>query len=219
MFRERRNNSLAGVLLLLGALLTAFGAARPWAQITINALNLKALKLDLSAVPQLSADAGNLQAAVFGAAALMGVSALLLIGTRARGLSVIWRVAGLLGVLGPALLTYYLWAVALGDPAKVLDDPSASTLDKTLGIAELLLSHAGLITISPGQGLYAMTAGAVVALIGCFMPGSRGREQVALATPEPAMQQVPAAPAGWYPVNDGQRYWDGRGWTDHFNPT
>lgn len=199
MFRERRNNSLAGALLLLGGLLTVFGAARPWAEITITALNVKVLKLDLSAVPQLSADAGNLQALVFGAAALMGVSALLLIGTRAQGLSVIWRAAGLLGLLGPALLTYYLWAVALGDPAKVLDDPSASTLDKTLGIAELLLSHAGLITISAGQGLYAMTLGAAVALIGCLMPGTRGREQVALATPGPAMQQVPSGSGGMVP--------------------
>jgi hypothetical protein len=187
MFRERRNSSLAGALLLLGALLTTFGAARPWAEITITALNVKGLRLDLSAVPQLSSDAGNLQALVFGATALMGVSALLLIAMRVRGLGVICRLGGLLGLLGPALLTYYLWTVALGDPAKVLDVPSASTLDKAVGIAESLLSHAGLLTVSPGQGLYALTLGVAIGLIGCFMPGTRGQEHVGLAASGPAM--------------------------------
>ena len=27
-----------------------------------------------------------------------------------------------------------------------------------------------------------------------------------------------ATPAGWYPVQGGQRWWDGHEWTEHFTP-
>jgi TM2 domain-containing membrane protein YozV len=32
------------------------------------------------------------------------------------------------------------------------------------------------------------------------------------------MTEQPPAPAGWYPHGGGQRYWDGRSWTDHMAP-
>ena len=32
------------------------------------------------------------------------------------------------------------------------------------------------------------------------------------------MSQSPTAPAGWYPVGEGERYWDGRAWTPHVRP-
>lgn len=32
------------------------------------------------------------------------------------------------------------------------------------------------------------------------------------------MHDQPQAPAGWYPAGGLQRYWDGRGWTEHTAP-
>ncbi|WP_076261237.1 DUF2510 domain-containing protein [Intrasporangium flavum] len=32
------------------------------------------------------------------------------------------------------------------------------------------------------------------------------------------MNEGPAAPAGWYPAGDGERYWDGQAWTPHTRP-
>lgn len=32
------------------------------------------------------------------------------------------------------------------------------------------------------------------------------------------MSQSPMAPAGWYPVGEGERYWDGRAWTPNVRP-
>ncbi|WP_323100436.1 DUF2510 domain-containing protein [Intrasporangium sp. YIM S08009] len=32
------------------------------------------------------------------------------------------------------------------------------------------------------------------------------------------MNERPAAPAGWYPAGEGERYWDGQAWTPHTRP-
>jgi TM2 domain-containing membrane protein YozV len=32
------------------------------------------------------------------------------------------------------------------------------------------------------------------------------------------MTEQPSPPAGWYPHEGGQRYWDGHAWTDHTAP-
>ena len=32
------------------------------------------------------------------------------------------------------------------------------------------------------------------------------------------MNEGPAAPAGWYPAGEGERYWDGQAWTPHTRP-
>ncbi len=38
------------------------------------------------------------------------------------------------------------------------------------------------------------------------------------ATPKAPEAGSPAAPAGWYPVEGAQRYWDGSEWTEHVAP-
>ena len=32
------------------------------------------------------------------------------------------------------------------------------------------------------------------------------------------MTQTPNPPAGWYPQDNQERWWDGTGWSDNFRP-
>lgn len=42
---------------------------------------------------------------------------------------------------------------------------------------------------------------------------------VAVLSEQPvAAVEQPAVPAGWYPLDGEQRYWDGTGWTEHTAP-
>lgn len=48
-------------------------------------------------------------------------------------------------------------------------------------------------------------------------PGDVSGNQPEPPAPSPMPSSMPP-PAGWYPVNGEQRYWDGRGWTEHRAP-
>jgi hypothetical protein len=76
-----------------------------------------------------------------------------------------------------------------------------------------------------GIGPWLAGAGGLLALLAPsgLWPFTRGRPRRAPARPEaappppPADEPAPAMPAGWYsdPEGGGQRYWDGKNWTEH----
>lgn len=218
MIRERRNNALSGVVVLIGALLFGFGALRPWAQVQTGVLDIKAGSLNLSVVPNMSAAKGQLQSVVLALAGLVGLCGLLLIATRARGLGVLWRLVGLAGLVPAGALAYYLWTVALSDnPSAVLNDAQAGITDKLTAVLGSLLRRTGLIKLTPGQGLYLMTIGVALAFVGLCLPASRSMEN--LGKNVPSQRDIPPQthPPGWYPVNErGETlYWDGGRWAEH----
>jgi hypothetical protein len=76
-----------------------------------------------------------------------------------------------------------------------------------------------------GLGPYLAGAGGLLALLAPsgLWPFTRGRPQRTRARPPeappppPPDEAPPAMPAGWYsdPEGAGQRYWDGKSWTEH----
>jgi Protein of unknown function (DUF2510) len=75
-----------------------------------------------------------------------------------------------------------------------------------------------------GLGPWLAGAGGLLALLAPsgLWPLKHGRPRSALAgaaapPPPPPDQPPPAMPAGWYsnPEGGGQRYWDGKNWTEH----
>jgi len=213
MIRERKNNALAGVTVLLGALVISFGAFRPLVRVQTAGVGLDAGAIDFNVVPRMSIGAGDMQGALLVLAALIGLCALLLIATRVRGFGILWRLFGLVGLLVPTAVTYYLWTVVQGDSAN-----------------SSLVQKVGLVTVAPGEGLYALTAGVGIALIGLCIPASRRSEQMGAQPeqqptlshqryqqqrlPTPSTTSQPQLPPGWYRSSDGngQRYWDGQRW-------
>jgi Protein of unknown function (DUF2510) len=85
----------------------------------------------------------------------------------------------------------------------------------------------GWDTFDVGVGPYLAGAGGLLALLAPsgLWPVTRGRRQptserpaTAPPPPPPATDEAPPAmPAGWYsdPERGGQRYWDGKNWTEH----
>jgi hypothetical protein len=76
-----------------------------------------------------------------------------------------------------------------------------------VGVAPYLAGAGGLLALLSPSGLWPLTRG-------------RSRpapEQQAAAPPPPPDEPAPAMPAGWYsdPEGGGQRYWDGKNWTEH----
>jgi hypothetical protein len=79
--------------------------------------------------------------------------------------------------------------------------------------------------IDVGVGPYLAGAGGLLALLAPsgLWPVTRGRSRRALARaaaappPPPPDEAPPPMPAGWYsdPEGEGQRYWDGKNWTEH----
>src|SRR5919198_5551274 len=83
----------------------------------------------------------------------------------------------------------------------------------------------GWDNLGVGVGPYLAGAGGLLALLGPsgLWPFTRGRLRPAPARPEasppppPPEEAPPTVSPGWYPdpEGEGQRYWDGKNWTDH----
>jgi hypothetical protein len=81
-----------------------------------------------------------------------------------------------------------------------------------------------LSTDSIDAGPYLAGAGGLLALLAPsgLWPFTRRRSRPAAAPPPappapPPDEAPPVMPAGWYsdPEGEGQRYWDGKNWTEH----
>jgi hypothetical protein len=227
MVEDTRNHTVAGIGLLIGSAVSAFGASQAWVSLGATApLGQNAglgghLSLGFDHFRTPSGDSGNLKPLLIGGAVALAVLALLLFATRIPGLGLLWRlvalmIAGLLGLTAAAG-----WGV-INDPASVIADPESSA-GPIIGLGLSIAEFFGAASVEPGLGLWLLTVGAGVAAIGALIPATRGRNVVTPSAPVAAFQSPNPGPkpAGWYPDQmDGRfvRFFDGARWTDAVRP-
>jgi hypothetical protein len=189
--RHRRNNSVAGVLLLVAAMLIGASAVLPWIHFHGPTVNAEAVSLSTGYdyTPGVDADDGDVtRAVIVGFAIALAVCALLLIVTRLRGWGIVWRILGLLVLTGPAIMTWYVWSTVLSDPAGFLAQ-SESVSDQLLRAGLTLGQSVGLVSAGPGSGLWAFSVGVCLGVIAIVIPAIRssyvvpGYEPVGMVRP------------------------------------
>jgi amino acid transporter len=180
-YMHRRNNTIAGLTQLLGAILIAAGAFTPWATITGPNLGIslggKSTSLGFDVIPNMDSSGDSDSKAVLAVlAGVIAVLALALIATRVRGLGMLWRLGSLVALIVPAVLTVYLWKLVTGDPAEIFHDPNASAADKIRGVLQAGFERLGLIHVDPGLGLWLLSIGSVLVFLGIWIPATRTKE-------------------------------------------
>jgi hypothetical protein len=83
--------------------------------------------------------------------------------------------------------------------------------DLDVGVGPWLAGAGGLLALLAPSGLWPVTRGRPRPLPGQPAAAPPPRP------PPPPDEAPPAMPAGWYsdPEGEGQRYWDGKNWTEH----
>lgn len=230
MHRQVRNHTITGIFLLISAFVIAFGATQPWVTGAVQILGVGPLAgarpngglgFDQLLVP--GGRAGDVTPVLLGAAAGLGVTALLLLVTRIRGLGLLWRMVALVATAVPALVAFSAWSV-VEDPASVVAD-DGSFLGVALDTAVSAVEGAGLAAVDPGVGLWLLTVGSALAAIGVFVPAIRSRVPLQDGSPAGPWQSgspgLSAVPPGWYPdqrETGALRFFDGARWTAHTRP-
>lgn len=170
----RRNNVLPGMLLLGGAIAIGASTLGAWAKVSGPDIALGNGKIGFNAIPNMSASSdSDATTILLVTAGVIAVSGLLLIATRVRALGLLWRLIALAGLVLPAILAVALWRDVTGDPAQVLSDPNASFVSRLGGLLTSGLENLGLVSLTPGSGLWLLTGGGIAVLIGIVVPAIR----------------------------------------------
>jgi hypothetical protein len=224
MAQPTRNHSVAGVAVLAGAAMIALGATRAWGT---GAVTLRGWVADADPEGSLGFDLlpgpgshyGDVTPLLMGGAAVLGMSALLLLVTRVPVVGILWRFLALATVAGVGAISVPAWS-SVNAPASVADPgfPSAQTLDLAVSVAQ----SSGLLDIQPGPGLWLLTIGCGIAGIGALVPAIRGRTvEVEAATPAGLRRSSTGTAPGWYPDQVDRafvRFFDGVRWTAATRP-
>lgn len=201
MERHTRNNVVAGSIVLVGSLLVAFGVTQPWISVGTGLLQRLGLRPGAPVgfdVPNADGRDTDLRPYLLGGAVLFVVCAVALIATRVRGLGVVWRLLVLVGVVFLGLLAGEMWNF-IGNPR----------------VSFTAVQDIGAASLRPGLGLWLLTAGLVLAVVGALVPATKG------TVPASGTGYPPMPPAGWYvdPVRPALlRWFDGRAWTHDTRP-
>ena len=168
MIRERRNAYLASLFLLVGVACLVVGTYVPAIELSPK------FGLDfghLSIAPSTGVDSSDAFPIMLSFGAAILILAVLLGITRRRGLGILWRILTALFVVIPLTITAGLWN-DVANPADIATDSNLSLGSRFGG----LLAAANLGDASPGLGLWLLTLGCLVILVGCLVPSKKRKE-------------------------------------------
>jgi hypothetical protein len=179
MFRHRRNNALAGIVMLNGVILMAFGSSLPWGEFEYGGSDKPTLPyaghhvfgFDQTITSNGSVtDFGPVILIVSGVVALCALALFL---TRVRGLGALWRVVALGSLVPVALVIGSLWSIFDETPGNDLARTDSAPV-RAFGVA--MNNHA--VSSSVGPGLLLTTLGFGVAVVGSLIPAFRSKQAV-----------------------------------------
>ena len=109
---------------------------------------------------------------LWGACGGLVVLALLLLATRVRFLGIVWRAGGVVVAAVPTFYVYAAWAF-VSDPMGAIGNEDTGTLARLARAGADATRTLGLWDVTPGPGLYLLTAGILVFLIALLIPSGK----------------------------------------------
>ncbi|HEV2887098.1 MAG TPA: hypothetical protein VGX49_09335 [Jatrophihabitans sp.] len=179
MVRHRRNNALAGIVMLNGVLVMAVGSTMPWGEFEVGGLNQPTLPYQgrhVFGFDQTITSTGSVSdfhPAILIISGVVALCALALFATRVRGLGALWRVIALGSLVPVALVIGSLWSVFDDDPGTELEATNSAPV-RAFGLA----MRTNAVTSSIGPGLFALTIGGAVAVLGALIPAFRSKQVI-----------------------------------------
>lgn len=180
MVRHRRNNALAGIVMLNGVLVMAAGSTLPWGEFSFGGLldqssspygGRHVFGFDQTIMP--TASVSDFRPAILIISGVVALCALALFATRVRGLGALWRVIALGSLVPVAMVVVSLWSVFDNDPGTEMAATDSAPV-RAFGVA--LGPYAGNSSIGPG--LFALTIGCGVTMLGALIPAFRSKQVI-----------------------------------------
>lgn len=185
MVKHRRNNALAGFVILFGVLLMAAGSTLPWGQFDIG--------FDQSSLPYggshifgfdqtiaFDGSVSNFGRTILIISGIVALCALALFVTRIRGLGAAWRVIALGSLVPVAPVIGSLWSIFDETPGTDLEQADSAPV-RAFGLA--LRTHG--VTSTVGPGLMLITLGFGVVAVGSLIPAARSQRVIRPAGAKP----------------------------------
>ena len=179
MVRHRRNNGLAGIVMLNGVALLALSSTLPWGHFEVGGLNQPTLPYNGShtfGFDQTITSHGSVTdfgRAILIISGVVTLCALALFATRIRGLGAVWRVISIGSLVPVVLVVGSLWSVFDEDPGTEMEATDSAPV-RAFGLA--MRTNAVASRIEPG--LFLLTIGCGVVALGCLIPASRSKQVV-----------------------------------------
>jgi|GEM_PF-2853155 len=185
MVKHRRNNALAGFVMIFGALLMAGGSTLPWGEFTIG--------FDQPSLPYggshifgfdqtiaFDGSVSNFGRTILIISGIVTACAVALFATRVRGLGAAWRVMALGSLVPVAPVIGSLWSIFDETPGTDLEQADSPPV-RAFGLA--LRTHG--VTSTVGPGLMLLSLGFGVAALGSLIPAFRSQQVVRPAGARP----------------------------------
>jgi hypothetical protein len=180
MIRKRRNAYLAALFMLVGVAFLVVGTLVP----VINLSSIVGLEFDHASV-DLSSDVefSSLLPVALGFGFVVLFFAALLALTRRQGLGILWRALALAALVVPGAVTAVFWYY-VANPDEIAASGDFSVKDRVLGAGAAF----GIGDASPGIGLWLLTLGCLIVVIGCFVPARKSKRLI-IDENDPGFQQ------------------------------
>jgi hypothetical protein len=169
MIRKRRNAYLAGLFILVGVLLLIMGTFMPAINVTATG-STSVLGFTISKSASVGVPSLLPIMLAFGSMLLWAAAVLAFV--RRRGLGILLRAWTLGCLIVPAMFTGTFWFLVQRPPVTGSKD--------VFSIGKHITARAqGDISVaSAGAGLWLLTLGCVVVIVGCFVPSTKYRELI-----------------------------------------